>query len=129
MIYYLILESIDTSVTYINSTHGKRQLVLDGARFCIKQKNLNSILWRCTKTNCPASVTVSNNDIILRKNGLHNHFIEPNEIKVLELRENLKKDAQSTSTPIDRIVETGYANMVIENKIIDSVAKIPSIRT
>jgi len=120
---------MDKRVSYIDSTHGKRQLLMNGARFCIKQKNINSILWRCTKNNCSASITVSNNDVILRMNEVHNHFVEANEVKILELRHKLKKQAQSTSTPIDRIVELGYSDMITENRIIDSVAKLPTIRT
>jgi len=102
---------------------------MNGARFCVKQKNLNSILWRCTKNNCPASVTVSDNDTILRINEIHNHFVETNETKLLELRHKLKKEAQATSTPIDRIVESGYSDMITQTRMIDSVAKLPTIRT
>jgi hypothetical protein len=102
---------------------------MNGARFCVKQKNLNSILWRCTKNKCPASITVSQDDIIIRMNEIHNHFIESNEIKLLELRQKLKKEAQTTSTPIDRIVESGYSEMITGSEIIDSVPKLPTIRT
>jgi hypothetical protein len=120
---------MDKRISYINSTHGKRQLLFDGGRFCVKQKNLNSILWRCIRTNCSASITISDNDSILRMNEIHNHLVEPNEIKLLELRYKLKKEAQTTSTPIDKIVESAYSDMIVEGKITDSVLKFPTIKT
>ncbi|CAF1249125.1 unnamed protein product [Adineta steineri] len=119
----------DESISYIKSTHEINQLIYHGARFCVKQKNLSSILWRCVKGNCPASISISNNNIVLRKNENHNHLIDSNEIKVLELRHKLKKDAQSSSEPIDKIVELGYSNMVTTHKINDSVVKFPTMKT
>jgi hypothetical protein len=104
-------------------------LLFDGGRFCVKQKNLNSILWRCIKTNCPSSITISKDNIVLRINETHNHLIDSNETKILELRHKLKREAQTTSIPIDRIVESAYSGMVVENKIIDSIPKFPTIKT
>lgn len=129
MVYYFKLESVDTSLSYINSTHGKPQLIFHGAKFCVKQKNLNSVLWRCVKSNCSASVSVSKNDTILRLNENHNHLIDPNEVKILELRHKLKQEAQSSSTPIDKIVELGYSSMIIEQNINDSIIKFPTLKT
>lgn len=60
---------------------------------------------------------------------MHNHLVEPNEKKLLELRHKLKKDAQTTSTPIDKIVESAYSEMIVEAKITDSVVKFPTIKT
>jgi hypothetical protein len=125
----LNLESIDKCISYINSTHGKRQLIFHGARFCQKQTNVNSILWRCIKTNCPASVSVSNDDIVLRTNDNHNHLIDSHEIKILELRHQLKQEAQSTPAPIDRIVELAYSNMISGGKVTDAILKFPTIKT
>ena len=62
-------------------------------------------------------------------NEIHNHLIEPNEIIFLELRHKLKKEAQTTSTPIDRIVELAYSEMIVEENITDSVVKFPTIKT
>ncbi|CAF5148125.1 unnamed protein product, partial [Rotaria sp. Silwood1] len=121
--------SIDKNISYINSTHGKRHLIFHGARFCLKQKNLSSVLWRCIKSNCSASISVSNNDTILRINENHNHLIDPNDIKILELRHQLKLEAQTTSAPIDAIVEVGYSNMITKEKITDSIVKFSTIKT
>ena len=62
-------------------------------------------------------------------NEMHSHPIEPNEITFLELRHKLKKEAQTTSTPIDRIVELAYSEMIVEENITDSVVKFPTIKT
>ncbi len=104
-------------------------MLFSGARYCVKQKNVNSILWRCTKNDCPASITISYNNVILRINEIHNHLIELNEIQILELRHKLKKEAQTTSLPIDKIVELAYSDMITEGKITDSVPKFPTIKT
>ncbi|CAF1374505.1 unnamed protein product, partial [Rotaria sp. Silwood1] len=127
--YYLIIELVDENISYINSTHGKRQLIFHGARFCVKQKNLSSVLWRCIKSNCSASISISNNNTILRINENHNHLIDPNDIKILELRHKLKHEAQSTSATIDTIVEVGYSNMITKEKMTDSIVKFPTIKT
>ncbi|CAF2053855.1 unnamed protein product [Rotaria magnacalcarata] len=122
-------KSIDENISYINSTHGKSQLILRGARFCIKQKNLNSTLWRCVKSNCSASISISKNNTILRKNENHNHLTDPSEIKMLELRHKLKQEAQTTSAPIDRIVEISYSHMITTQTITDSIVKFPTLKT
>lgn len=126
---YLILELIDESLSYINSTHGKSQLIFHGARFCVKQKNINSTLWRCVKPNCSASISISNSNTILRKNENHNHLTDSSEIKMLELRHKLKQEAQATSAPIDRIVEAGYSDMITTQMITDSIVKFPTLKT
>ncbi|CAF3851266.1 unnamed protein product [Rotaria sordida] len=84
---------------------------------------------RCTKISCPASITTSNNDIILRTNEIHNHLIETNDIKILELRHKLKKEVETTSAPIDKIVESAYSVMITEERKTDSVSKFPTIKT
>ncbi|CAF1442290.1 unnamed protein product [Rotaria sordida] len=120
---------MNKDISYINSTHGKRQLIFHGTRYCVKQNNVNSTLWRCTKGNCPATISVSNNDIVLRVNENHNHLIDLNDIKVLELRHKLKHQAETSSEPIEKIVEFSYANMITKEKITDSVVKLPSVKT
>lgn len=129
MFYYLISESINEDISYINSTHDKRQLIFHGARFCVKQENLTSILWRCVKTDCPASISISNMDKVLRANENHNHLIDPNDIKLLELRHKLKQEAQTSSDTIDKIVELSYSNMITKEKITDSIVKFPTLKT
>ncbi|CAF4705485.1 unnamed protein product, partial [Rotaria sp. Silwood2] len=116
-------------VSYIYSTHGKRQLLFNAGRFCVKQKNFKSTLWRCIKNHCPASITTSNTDIILRTNHEHNHLIELNDVKILELRYKKKNEAQNTSTPIDKIVELAYSDMITQGKTADSVSKFPPFKT
>jgi len=54
--------------------------------------------------------------MILRRNEIHSHLIEPNEIKLLELRHKLKKEAQTTLTTIDKIVELTYSEMILQTK-------------
>ena len=127
-IYYFVLVSLNTNISYINSTHAQHQLIFHGARFCVKQKNLNSVLWRCVKSNCSASISISNEGTILRVNEDHNHLSDPNDIQILELRHKLKQEAQTTSAPIDKIVEVGYSNMITEEKITDSIVKFPTIK-
>ncbi|CAF5093463.1 unnamed protein product, partial [Rotaria sp. Silwood1] len=84
---------------------------------------------RCTKGNCPASVSVSHNDIILRVNENHTHLVDSNDIKVLELRHKLKHQAETSSEPIEKIVEFSYANRITKEKITDSVVKLPTVKT
>jgi FLYWCH zinc finger domain/MULE transposase domain len=129
LFHRFISELTDKRLSYVDSTHGKQQLLFNGARFCVKQTNKNSILWRCVKSTCSASVTISNEGKMLRTNEMHNHLFEPNETKFLELRHKLKKEAQTTSIPIDRIVETAYSEMIVEGNITDSVIKFPTIKT
>ena len=74
-------------------------------------------------------MTISYDGKILRTNDIHNHLIEPNEIIFLELRHKLKKEAQTTSAPIDKIVELAYSEMIVEENITDSVVKFPTIKT
>lgn len=124
-----ILEYNHKDVSYINSTHGKRQLIYHGQRFCVKQNNTKSILWRCIKTGCSASVSISNDDVVLRENENHNHLIDSNDIRLLELRHTLKKDAQNTSESIDKIVESRYSQMITTQNITDSIVKFPTIKT
>ena len=94
-----------------------------------KKKYFNSILWRCIRTNCSASISISNADTILRVNQDHNHLIDPNDIEILKLRHKLKQEAQTTSVSIDKIVEFEYSNMITAAKISDSIVKFPTIKT
>ncbi|CAF1688270.1 unnamed protein product [Adineta ricciae] len=66
---------------YIVSKHGQKELIFKQQRYCLKQKNIKSNLRRCTKAQCPSSVTVSFDGHLLRSNDHPNHFIESNEIK------------------------------------------------
>ena len=58
----------------------------------------------------------------------HNHLIDSNDKEVLKLRHKLKREAQSTSVPIYKIVEDGYSNMIIKEKITDSIVKYSTIK-
>ena len=95
----------------------------------MKQKNKKSNLWRCTKIKCASSLTVSLNNTIIRSNEKHNNLTDINELKVLQLRQDLKKEAQTSSIPIDLIAEIGYSNMIVQEQITDSIPKLPTIKT
>ncbi len=125
----MILVIPKSGISYIKSTHGQMQLIYNQGRYCIKQKNLKSILWRCVKTNCSASITISENETILRINDLHNHFIESMDIPLLNLRHELKQQAQNTSAPIDKLVEDAYCNIIVHQNITDALPKLPNIKT
>ena len=58
----------------------------------------------------------------------HNHLFDSNDKEILKLRHKLKREAQSTSVPIDKIVEAGDSNMIIKEKITDSVVKFSTIK-
>ena len=60
---------------------------------------------------------------------MHNHLMDSNDTKILELRQKLKTEAQTTSAPVDKIVEVAYSTMITEEKINDSIPKFPSIKT
>ncbi|CAF3411116.1 unnamed protein product, partial [Rotaria sp. Silwood2] len=62
-------------------------------------------------------------------NEIHTHFIDSNATKILELRQKLKKEVQTTSAPVDKIVEIAYSTMITEEKINDSIPKLLSIKT
>ncbi|CAF3552146.1 unnamed protein product [Rotaria socialis] len=47
---------------------------------------------------------------------------------MLELRHKLKQDAQTTSAPIDRIVEISYSDMITTQTITDSIVKFPTLK-
>lgn len=47
----------------------------------------------------------------------------------MELRHKIKQDAQTTSAPIDKLVELAYSSMITEEKITDSVLKFPTLKT
>ena len=49
-------------------------------------------------------------------------------LKFWDLRQKLKAEAQTTSAPVDKIVEIAYSNMITEEKINDSISKFPSIK-
>lgn len=125
----LNLENIQEKISFITSTHNQQQLVYNSQRYCLKQNNKNSKLWRCTRQNCPASVSISLNNIIIRKNDNHNHFIECNEVKIVGLRHHLKQEAQTTSIPIDKLIEDNYSKFIIKENITDTLVKIPNIKT
>lgn len=65
----------------------------------------------------------------MRINDNHNHLIEGNEVKLLHLRHQIKKEAQTTSVPIDRIVENNYSKFIVNENITDAIVKIPNIKT
>ncbi|CAF4565554.1 unnamed protein product, partial [Rotaria socialis] len=48
---------------------------------------------------------------------------------MLELRHKLKQEAQTTSAPIDRIIEISYSNMITTQTITDSIVKFPTLKT
>ncbi|CAF1611018.1 unnamed protein product [Rotaria magnacalcarata] len=48
---------------------------------------------------------------------------------MLELRHKLKQEAQTTSAPIDRIVEISYSHMITTQTITDSIVKFPTLKT
>ena len=55
--------------------------------------------------------------------------MDSNDTKILDLRQKLKAETQSTSAPVDKIVEIAYSNVITEEKINDSISKFPSIKT
>ncbi|CAF4306646.1 unnamed protein product, partial [Rotaria sordida] len=61
-------------------------------------------------------------------NEIHNHLIETNDIKILELRHKLIKEVETISAPIDKIVESAYSVMITEERKTDSVSKFSTIK-
>ncbi|CAF1477028.1 unnamed protein product [Adineta ricciae] len=41
----------------------------------------------------------------------------------------MKKEAQTSSVPIDKIAEVGYSNMIVQEQMADSIPKLPNIKT
>ncbi|CAF1497202.1 unnamed protein product [Rotaria sordida] len=115
------------SATFIESTHGKRQLCYVGYRYSLKRKNKNSSeYWVCVK--CQATAT-SYSDLSVTVRDGHTHLPDKTDKEILEIGQNLKRKAIDESVPIDRIVEEAFHVINNQFRSNDLLINIPSIHT
>ena len=76
--------------SYVKSQRGGVLLQYNNFLFSCRKKSKNKNYWRCTSTNCRATL-ITETDVLKKINGNHNHESHESKIVKKKISEELKK--------------------------------------
>ncbi len=81
-----------SGVTFIESSRGKKLLVLSNFKYYLSRKNENFVTYRCTYRTCTAVVRMSG-DEILAELGMHRHGVDETKLNRQIVSATVKRKA------------------------------------
>jgi hypothetical protein len=109
---------------FITNQKGNKSLLWNGSRFTVNRKMDNgTIYWRCCKRSCPARVITQGSELLAQTNG-HNHPVDPTEVRVEEIKSNLRKSVREL-TPVPRIYNEALIELSTQEDRDSVAAQLP----
>ena len=126
---YIISSTLHNMLTirmeFITNQKGNKSLLWNGSRFTVNPKMDNgTICWRCCKRSCPARVTTQGSELLAQTNG-HNHPVDPTEVRVEEIKTNLRKKVREEFTPVPRIYNEALIELSTQEDRDSVAAQLP----
>jgi hypothetical protein len=82
-----------------------------------------TIYWRCCKRSCPARITTQDSELLAQTNG-HIHQVDPTEVRVEEIKSNLRKRVKEF-TPVPHIYNEALTELSTQKDRHSVAAQLP----
>ena len=115
--------------TTTRTNQGKLMLTIDGYHFQLKNVNKKKTIkfWRCANRTCGVILHTTCNDDFIRFSGsmaVHCHLPNPAERQIRDLRETMRKRAETELLPLQQIAEDEVRQQLLTG---EALAVLPHI--